>query len=69
MIKGIHAQADRTTKLCHCGEYDNAGAESIPMYNSSWGKDELIAAIDGGGSVALSICQRVCKFGLSMVTY
>ena len=33
----MHHPADSTTELCHCGEHDNGGGMSIPMYHSSGG--------------------------------
>ena len=62
----MHHLADSTTELCHCGEHDNAGGKSIPMYHSSGEEIELVVV---DGSVDLSVCQRVDKSGLSTARY
>ena len=49
----MHHPADNTTELCHCGEHDNAGGKSIPMYHSSGEDTELVLV---GGSMDLSVC-------------
>ena len=33
-----HHLTDSMIKLCHCGEHNNVGGKSIPMYYSSGGK-------------------------------
>ena len=63
----MNLPTDNTSELCHCGEHDNAGEKNIPMHHSSGGGGgaELLVV---GGSVDLSVCQRVDKSGLSTVS-
>ena len=58
----MHHSADNTIELCHCGEHDNAGGEKhskVPLFGK---KTELVVF---GGSVDISVWQRVDKFALT----
>ena len=44
----MHHLADSMTELCHSGNHNNAGGESIPMNYSSWEAAKLIALVEVG---------------------
>ena len=43
----MHHPAHSITELSHCGEHDNTGGESIPIYYSS--REEAVFVVIGGG--------------------